>query len=71
MLLDAGKIEVVNRPQGTLIKGQLIAKIKDEYRSIFYKKNILKHLSKALTNKFGVQSIKKKVLLSNPWKSKK
>ena len=30
--------EVVDRAGGSVIKGQLIAKIKEEYRGVFYKK---------------------------------
>lgn len=57
--------EVVNRPQGTLIKGQLIAKIKDEYRDIFYKKEYAQTSVSTLINKFGVQSIERKFPLAS------
>ena len=57
--------EVVNRPQGTLIKGQLIAKIKDEYRGIFYKKEYAQTSVSTLINKFGVQSIERKFPLAS------
>ena len=57
--------EVINRAEGRVIKGQLIAKIKDEYRGVFYKKEYTQTSIYTLLNKFGVQSIDRKFPLAS------
>ena len=52
--------EVVDRAGGSVIKGQLIAKIKEEYRGVFYKKEYSGTAIYNMLNKFDVQSIDRK-----------
>lgn len=49
--------QVVNREGKNVIKGQLIAKVKDEYRSIFFRKDFSKTAIFDLITEFDVSSI--------------
>ena len=52
--------EVVDRPQGKVIKGQLIAKIKSEYRVFFFRRDYSESVIQDLSSMFDVQSIERK-----------
>ena len=52
--------EVVDRPQGKVIKGQLIAKIKSEYRVFFFRRDYSESVIQDLLSMFDVQSIERK-----------
>lgn len=52
--------EVVDREGVTIIKGELIAKVKNEYRGVFYKKDYSNTPIEFLLSKFNVVSIERK-----------
>ena len=52
--------EIVDRAEGRVIKGQLIAKIRNEFRGVFYKKEYSGTPIFSLLNKFDIQSIDRK-----------
>ena len=52
--------EVVDRKGVTIIKGELIAKVKNEYRGVFYKKDYSNTPIEFLLSKFNVVSIERK-----------
>ena len=54
--------EVVEREGSKLIKGELIAKVKNEYRGVFYKKDFINTPIEVLLSKFNVLSIERKFI---------